>query len=54
MGNTNSPLVFKDKKSKNWGEGPDKEMVQGVPIDDLQLPSCTLLKIDVEGFEMRC
>jgi FkbM family methyltransferase len=54
MGNTNSPLVFKDKKIKNWGEGPSKEMVQCVPIDDLQLPLCTLLKIDVEGFEMRC
>jgi FkbM family methyltransferase len=54
MGNSNSQFVFKDNKKKIWGEGLDEEIVQCVPIDDLQLPLCNLLKIDVEGSEMRC
>ena len=37
----------------NWGDGVGKELVDILPLDDLDLPAPTLLKLDVEGFELR-
>lgn len=52
LGNSYSIDAF-NGKINNWGTGINKEIVDVVTIDSLDLETPTLVKLDVEGFELR-
>ena len=52
LGNSYSIDAF-NGRIKDWGTNIKKEMVEVVEIDSLALKTPTLVKLDVEGFELR-